>query len=308
MYFLGVDIGGTKTAAGIIDDQGRVIVQSRKATPASAGGTVVLETAIALASSLLDDFDGEITAVGIGAGGQIDSETDTVVSATDLLPDWAGQAVGPAFSCVLSLPAFVENDVNALALGEYRFGAAREVEQFAYLALGTGVGGAFVQNGHPLRGAHWAGGEFGHMIISIDNNARLDHGGHKGTLEAYASGHGLIETWREVTGDRTPVTGEEIAAYAEEDDGGPANLVVAQTGQYLGLGLVTIVSLFDPDLIVIGGGLAALGDRMLEPARKTLRERALAGPSACPVMVSALGAESSVIGAAAVAMTALQIV
>jgi len=302
MSFLGVDIGGTKIAAAVVDVNGIVHSKSRIETPASAGGDTILQAAIGLSQSLLSSTSDDITAIGIGTGGQVDAESGTIYSATELLPGWAGQPIKERFRKSFNLPIYIENDVNALALGEQRFGGLERAGTTVFLALGTGVGGAVLIDGKLHHGAHWSGGEAGHMIVNIAEDAWIDSGGHQGTLEAYASGHALVRIWREITGDRSEISGQEIGDEAMVDSGSPAVLAVTQLGRNLGLGLVSIVSLLDPDRIIIGGGLAALGDLLLDPARVTLRERALPGSSECPVSVSSLGASSSLIGAATVAI------
>jgi len=302
--YLGIDIGGTKIAAGLVTDDGQLLRRAQVPTPAQEGGTRVLQAALNLARSLPSPNE-NIAGIGVGTGGQVDARRGVVVSATDLLPGWAGTEVKAAFEAAFSLPAAVDNDVNALAMGEGRFGAGRRLATVAYLALGTGVGGALLLNGRLHHGAHWSGGEFGHLLLTTDPNARLDAGGHRGTLEAYASGSGLMQTWRELSGNtNAAVTGEDIAAEARRDSDGLAAQAIAQTGEYLGYGLVSLANALDPDLIVIGGGLASLGNALLAPARQVLQRRALPGPAQCPVVSAQLGLDASVIGAAALAMSA----
>ena len=301
--YVGIDIGGTKTAGGLVTDGGVVLHRRDVPTPACEGGRRVLETAVALACSLRDAAGEAVRGVGVGTGGQVNADQGVIVSATDLLPGWAGTGVKAAFEDRLGVPAFVDNDVNALAMGEWRFGAAQNAQSVVFLALGTGVGGALLLGGRLHRGAHWSGGEFGHVLLDISPTARRDLGGHVGTLEAYAGGPGLVQTWRDLTGDtRSARTGHEIAAEAARDPNGPAAQAVARTGEYLGFGLVSLANALDPEMIVIGGGLAALGDALLGPARRVLRERALPGPAKCPVVAASLGADASVIGAASLIM------
>ena len=183
--------------------------------------------------------------------------------------------------------------MNALAVGEGRFGAARGKATAVFLALGTGVGGALLLGGRLHHGAHGAGGEFGHILLTMT----LEAGRGYGTLEAYASGPGLVQTWRDITGEREEsVTGSDIPA---QEGGSEA---IRRTGEYLGYGLVSLANALDPDIIVIGGGLAVLGDALLGPAREILRARALPGPATCPIVPAALGPDASVIGAACLAI------
>ena len=131
-----------------------------------------------------------------------------------------------------------------------------------YLALGTGVGGALLLNGRVHHGAHWSGGEFGHILLTTDEAAP------RRTLEEWASGPGLLQTWRELSGSDSLMTGEQIAAEAARDPDSPAAHAVTRTGECLGFGLAGLANALDPDLIVIGGGLAALGDSLLNPAAR----------------------------------------
>ncbi|MDR3708702.1 MAG: ROK family protein [Capsulimonadaceae bacterium] len=301
---LGIDIGGTKIAAALVNDDGTLVVRRQIATNAREGGASVLARTILLAETIVSSVPrGSVAAVGAGAGGRIDSRRGVVLSATDILPGWTGAAIADGLSERLGLPVSVDNDVNALASGECRFGAGKGVATVAFLALGTGVGGALVFDGRIHHGAHFSGGEFGHLLIDLSPDARLDAGGDRGTLEAYVCGSGLVATYHEIAGeDAAPVRGEEIASQALADPDGAAARAIERTGEYLGLGLASLANAIDPDMFVIGGGLALLGNRLLDPARRVLSARALEGPNHCPVKTASLGPDASVIGAASLAM------
>jgi len=290
--YLGIDIGGTKIAAGLVTESGEVLRQSRVPTPLS-GGTAILDAALKLAR----DYQSEpIAAVGIGTGGQVNSDLGVIVSATSLLPGWAGTDVKSAFEAAFDVPCAVGNDVNALAIGESRFGAGRNLATVVYLALGTGVGGALLLNGRLHHGAHWTGAEFGHLRLVIEEDAT------RRTLEDFASGSGLVQTYCELTGSWDKTTGEAIAEEAQCDSSSLSAQAVTRTGEYLGYGLVSLANILDPDLIVIGGGLSALGDLLLDPARRILNQNALPGPAQCPVVLATLGPNASLVGAAALAI------
>ena len=292
MIYLGIDIGGTKIACGLVSDMGEVLRQVRCPTPLT-GGTSILDAALSLAA----EFRAEpFSAIGIGTGGQVNADLGIIASATPLLPGWAGTAVKAAFESEFNLPCFVDNDVNALAVGEYRFGAGQELGTVVYLALGTGVGGALLLNGRLHHGAHWTGAEFGHLLLAMGEDAP------RRTLEEFAGGPGLVQTYREISGFNGDITGESIAAEARQNPESQAALAVTRTGEYLGWGLVSLANIMDPDLIVIGGGLAALGDSLLDPARRVLSHHALPGPAQCRIVPAALGADASLIGAASLAM------
>lgn len=300
MNYLGIDIGGTKIAGAIVSSEGSVKRRMDVSTPAMEGGARVLEAAVALARTLRA---GEtIGAAGIGAGGQIDAARGVVLSATDLLPGWAGIDIKSAFEDALRVPAFADNDVNALAVGEARFGAAKGKASAVFVAIGTGLGGAFVLDGRLVRGAHGSGGEFGHILFDISSEARRGVGRYVGTWEAYVSGPGLLATYKLLDPAAPPLTGRDIADAARRAPDGLAAQAIRRTGEYLGMGLASLANALDPDIFIIGGGLAELGDALLDPARAFLQSHALPGPAQCPIVPAALGADASVIGAAALAM------
>lgn len=303
--YIGVDIGGTKIACGLVDETGKLLFSEEVHTDAHRGGASVLRVAINLALSIAAMAEtGSIQAIGIGAGGQIDAERGIVVSATYILPGWNGTQIKREFEDAFKVPAFVDNDVNALAMGELRFGVAKNLKTVVFLALGTGVGGAIVIDGKIHHGAHWTGGELGHLILSMDPNARQDVGGARGTLESFCSGPGLVRTWRELTSDySTQITGAQISENAKRAPHGPASAAISKTGEYLGYGLASMANVLDPDLFIIGGGLAQLGEMLLAPARETLHRLALPGPAKCKVVTATLGENASLIGAASLAIT-----
>ncbi len=306
MHYIGIDIGGTKIAGGIVTSNGEVIARKERPTPIKEGGHRILQEAIEVTKSLVHGFSHKIQAIGVGAGGQIDTTHGVVYSATDVIPGWKGIRITEAFTTALGLPSAVDNDVNVLALAENRFGAARSFPNgtVVFLALGTGVGGALLSNGAVHHGAHWSGGEFGHILLTMDPNARRDTGGAKGTLEAYCSGPGLVQTWRELTGNNdSAATGHDVVRDAEMNPNGSGSQAIIKTGECLGFGLVTLANALDPDLIVIGGGLSELGDALLQPARQVLKEHALPGPATCPVVVAQLGVDAAIVGAASLVMT-----
>ncbi len=290
--YLGIDIGGTKIACGLVTESGEVLRQTRCRTPLS-GGTAILDAALRLANH----YRGEpLQAIGVGTGGQVNADAGVIASATSLLPGWAGTEVKAAFETAFGLPCRVDNDVNALAAGESRFGAGKNLNTVAYLALGTGVGGALLLSGRLHHGAHWAGAEFGHLLLDFNQAAP------RRSLEDFASGPGLVRTYREISGFGGEIIGEEIAVEAQREPQSLAAQAVTRTGEYLGWGLVSLANVLDPDLFVIGGGVSALGDLLLEPARRVLAAHALAGPARCSVVPAALGLDASLIGAAALAM------
>ncbi len=302
---LGIDIGGTKIAAGLVDAaNGNVLLSQRIPTQAHEGGEAVLERAIEMARILIGE--GIVkniplpSAIGVGAGGQIEPSTGVVLSATDILPGWAGTPLLMFFEDAFGLPVAVDNDVNALGAGESRFGAGQHCANVIFLALGTGVGGAIIANGQLYHGARGAGGELGHLILHPDGPA-YGSDGERGTLEYYANGEALVRCYREAGGDAA-LDGPAIGAAARENPDGPAAQAVRRVGESLGLGIASLANLFDPDKFIIGGGMAELGDLLLDPARAVLAERALPLVRYTPVVCAGLGTDASIVGAASLAM------
>jgi glucokinase len=253
-----------------------------------------MERAVLLAQRVREESGVFPERVGIGAGGQIDPIAGDVVHATELLPGWTGQPLAATFADVFQVPAFADNDVNALAEGELRHGAGRGCRSLVFLALGTGVGGAIVVDGKVLHGARGAGGELGHLLLyPPDRN-----------LEACASGEGIRRAYQLASGSRTGLSSEEIAERAASGD--PAACEAAEiVGRDLGYALVTLAHLFAPERIVIGGGVVdGFGERVLGPAREQVRMRCLPGVSGTPVLAAELGRDAAVVGAASVAVRA----
>jgi glucokinase len=302
---LGIDIGGTKIAGGLVDaGTGAVLFSRRVATGAAEGGPAVLGRALALARAIREEaaeacFPAPV-AVGVGAGGQIDPASGVVLSATDVLPGWAGTPLRDAFEDACDLPAAVDNDVNALAVGESRYGAGRGADDLIYLALGTGVGGAILLGGRLHHGACGAGGELGHLVLYPDGLPCTCGG--RGCLEQYTNGAALARHYRDMGGTDPDMDGVGVGAEALREPDGAAARAVARLGEYLGIGLVSLANVFDPERIVVGGGVAGLGDRVLAPARRVLAERALPAVRGVPVVPAALGADAAVVGAASLAL------
>jgi glucokinase len=317
MNVLGVDIGGTKIAAGIIDSEtGTVLYSERAPTEAEKGGPSILARALALAHSVQTVANVPIEAVGIGAGGQIDYRTGVVLSATDILPGWAGIRLAEAFQEAFHVPAYADNDVNAFALGEHRFGAGRGATEAVFIALGTGVGGAIVTNGKLHRGKRGTGGELGHAILF-----EIPSDFNEGTLESLTSGSALLTSYRRGVDSYTlfkekggepgsfwandwneadflpePVDSIAIGEAAKAKASRLCSSVVHKLGEYLGYGIASLANILDTERFVIGGGLSDLGDLILEPARQTFAEHALPIFGDTQIVVAELGKNSSVVG------------
>ncbi|MEJ3745260.1 ROK family glucokinase [Actinomycetes bacterium KLBMP 9797] len=305
---IGVDVGGTKVAAGVVDLAGEVLAQTRRDTPAedvAKTRDVIIEAVAELAREY------EVEAVGIGAAGWIDASRSTVLFAPNLA--WRDEPLRDHVSTAVDLPVIVENDANAAAWAEFRFGAARNADDSMVLfTIGTGVGGAIVFGGELVRGAHGIAAELGHMLSVPDGH--LCGCGRKGCLEQYASGHALVRYARAgarqepdraaalldlAAGDADEIIGPMVTAAAKHGD--PVSReAFAQIGHWLGIALADMVQILDPQVLVVGGGVAEAGDLLLGPTRRSYLD-ALAQRGqidVADVQPAEMGNTAGVIGAA----------
>jgi len=310
---VGIDIGGTKIAGGLVDLEGAILGRARRETPArSSGGIVsaVLEVIHELVDAATRSGVGEVQAVGVGAAGLVDETRSIVRFAPNV--NWNEEPLGAEVSAGCGLPVIVENDANAAAWGEFRHGAARGAHTMVAVTVGTGIGGGIINRDQLVRGSYGMAAEFGHMVKVPDG--RLCGCGKRGCWEQYASGNALLRAARELAaerrtdagyllglGDGTPegVVGRHVTLAAREGD--PVALeAFARVGTWLGTGLADIAALLDPDVFVIGGGVSEAGDLLMVPARAAF-EAALVARDHRPVasVVSAsLGNDAGLIGAA----------
>ena len=293
---VGVDVGGTKIAAGVIDATGAIVRSARRPTPRAT------DIPATIADLVREVAAGQgLAAVGIGAAGFISADRQTVLTAPNI--DWNDAPLGTDVSALLGVPVVVENDANAAAWAEHRFGAGRGARQMLAVTVGTGVGGGVVVDGHLVRGAHGVAAEVGH--IRFERNGLLCGCGLYGCLEQYASGTALerrAEGRLQGPGG-APVSGPEITRLASIQDPAACELL-AEFGHDLGEGIATLVAVLDPEVIVIGGGVAEAGDRLLEPVRQGLATF-LTGGGERPVprvVAAELGNQAGLVGAADLAV------
>lgn len=304
---IGLDIGGTKIAAGIVDETGRILRSFRADTPGK--DVQLIHSAIVAAIDRLKG-DHDVTAVGIGAAGWIAQDRDTVLFSPHLA--WRNERLQSALQRDIDVPVFIENDANAAAWAEFRFGAAAHQPVVLGVTLGTGIGGGIIIDGEIFRGAYGLAGEWGHMRVVPDG--RQCACGNRGCWEQYASGRALERAARELV-ESSPVTAAALMAVVDGDPeainathvaqvaaaGDPAaKNIVQEVGHWLGQGIADIAAIFDPSMVVIGGGAAQIGSLILDPARKHFKN-ALAGRGFRPpveVVGAKLGADAGLIGAA----------
>ena len=304
---IGVDIGGTKVAAGLVDEDGQVLARARRLTP-SRDPQAVEATIVEVVDELRTGHD--VVAVGIGAAGFVDADRARVMFAPHLA--WRNEPLQVAVAEVTGLPVVVENDANAAAWAEWRFGAGRGQTHVVCVTLGTGIGGGIVTNGRVERGRYGMAGEFGHMVVVPDGH-RCECG-NRGCLEQYASGNVLGREARELARAGSPVTvplmervGGDVDALVgplvteAARDGDPCAIeLFDEVGRWLGVGLANLAAALDPGVFVIGGGVSDAGELLLKPARESFR-RTLTGRGFRPepqILKAALGPEAGLVGAA----------
>jgi glucokinase len=290
---IGVDLGGTKILAGVVDREGRVEQRREHPTP-TASQDELLAGLDAAVEELLTD---EIAALGFGIPSPIDQRSGRVLQAvniplTDM--DFRGR-MRERFG----LPVGIENDANAAAYAEFRFGAAREVDTMVMLTLGTGCGGGAVIDGKLFRG--WA--EFGHIVIDYDGLPCQGTCTGRGHLEAYVTGVAATKLAQAEFGPA--VDAHRLVRLANEGEPRAVEILDG-IGRRLGAGIGSLVNIFCPELVVIGGGFAAAGDFVLDPAREVLHREALAGAGdRVPIVRAELGTAAGLIGAGLVAFDAV---
>jgi glucokinase len=301
-HVLGLDIGGTKLAAGVVDPEGRVLSFELESTLAKEGPERGLARLFdlgrrAVAAAGVDWS--RITIVGIGAGGPLDAGRGVLI-APPHLPGWRHVPLTALAEEAFGVPAALENDATAAAAGEHRYGAGNGTQHMVYLTISTGVGGGVVIDGRLNRGASGNGGELGH--VTVDWNGRPCRGcGRRGCLEAYVSGTSIAERAREA-GMEEVATASEVAAAAAAGDP-VAGEVWRATTDALACGLTSIVNLFEPELVVLGGGVVSgAGEQLLGPVRQRVRAEAMPPAAArLEIVPAALGDRVGVVGAAAIA-------
>jgi glucokinase len=312
---LGVDLGGSKILTAVVKPRGEMLSSDESTTPATESHEVVIQSIVDSAHSALRQAGctiSEISAVGMGAPGISNPEAGILFTSPNL-PGWRNVLLRDIIQNKLDKKTFLINDANAAALGEMYFGSAQGVHNFIYVTLSTGIGGGIVIDGKIYTGAIGTAGEVGHM--TIDDNGPLCNCGNKGCWEALASGTALAREAKHrikegaktsilkyVEGDPEKVTAPIIHNAAEQGDKLAKDLI-ARTGYYVGVGLANLINIFNPELIVIGGGLSNIGDMLLKPAFKVAGEKSYKEAFQAVRFASAgLGRNSGVLGAAAFAV------
>ncbi|MDI6826972.1 MAG: ROK family protein [Armatimonadota bacterium] len=318
-YIVGVDLGGTNVRAAVTDKEGRFLGEGRRPSLAMEGFEITLaqiiqaiRDAIASANVKAD----EICGIGMGVPGRHISREGIVLWSPNF-KDWGGVQLLAPIREAIGVPAYMGNDVNVAALGEFRFGAGKEVNSLVMLTLGTGIGGGIILDGKLWLGANEGGGEIGHQIVN-PNGFRCGCG-RFGDLEAEAAQAGIIERAQRMirAGNNSillerggpnldDITPAMIAEAANEGDE-VAREVMRQTGYWVGIGVANAINFLNPEMVVIGGGISQAGPVLWEPLMATVRANALAEAlSVCQVVPAALGDDAGILGGVVLVLQELE--
>lgn len=294
---IGIDVGGTKILAGVVERDGTVVRTERRETPVES--TEAFLTGLA---GIVDGLrDESVAAVGIGIPSTIDQREGTSVFSVHV--PLAGVPLRERAEKYLGLPVAIDNDANAAAVAEWTIGAGRGTQHMIMLTLGTGIGGGLILGGRLYRGSSGAAAELGHMVLEFDGPECRGFCTGRGHFEYFASGSAANELADELYG--TESDSKQLVAAAREGDERAAG-ALTEMGRKLGAGMASLVNIFDPEVIVIGGGFGEAFDLLLEPALETLRRDALPpGRDRVRVVAAELGEEAGMVGAGLIAFETL---
>jgi glucokinase len=307
---IGVDLGGTKLLAGAVDS-GLVVHHRAWRASRERDQAELLDDLVDAVDELRAAMDWNVDAVGFGIPCLIDQEQGRALMAVNL--PIADLAFRDVMSERLGIPVYIDNDANVAALVEQRFGAAQGAENVVMLTIGTGIGGGVVVNGESYRGGSGAGVELGHMVIDMDGPRCQGNCPNRGCLEAVASGTAMIREAERIARENpgTPLAielerrgtlpGPLITELAHDGDAG-ARQALEHVGRRLGVGISSLVNIFEPEVVVIGGGVIGAGDLLLEPAREEFRARVLPVLADRPIVPARFGEEAGMLGAACLAL------
>lgn len=303
---VGLDLGGTKIAGGLVTPSGRVKARESVPTPADEGPHAIIGAAAALVGTLTANASEPVAGIGIGAAGVIDPVARRVVAATSSLRDWAGTALGTDLQAATGLPVSCDNDVRVHAVGEAWLGAGREAESMLLIAAGTGIGGAFVSGGIPITGAHAAAGHFGHIPAAEAADLPCTCG-RRGHLEVIASGPAVLQTYLRSAGSRPaagspafPATTPDVVRLAGDGERAAVDAVTIGA-RALGRAVAGLVNSLDPSLVVVTGGLAGAGPIWWDPLRDAYDAELMDIVHDCRLAPATLGSDAALIGAAKLA-------
>ena len=306
---IGIDVGGTNVKIALVDNDGKIIYSNTVPTYAQMGYEYTVNNIKQAIRDLMKETNTDsksIEAIGFDFPGQVDYKTGVVKLAPNI-PGWVNVPIAEIMEKEFGIPTRVDNDVRTAALGELNYGAGVGCENFVCITVGTGIGSGLVINGQLVRGAANAAGEIGHIKLQM-NDGPICGCGDTGCLEAFASGPSIVAMAQEYLKGGKSTKYREMAADGEitpyivakaAEAGDPvAKRIFEIVGTYIGMGLVSVINLLNPEKVIIGGGVAEAGDLLLDPIRKTIKERAMvvAGNSV-EIVRAELGNSAGVIGA-----------
>ena len=308
---IGIDVGGTNVKIALVDDNGKIIYSNSVPTYAKMGYEYTVNNIKQAIKDLMKETNttpSDIEGIGFDFPGQVDCKTGVVKLAPNI-PGWVNVPIAQMIEDEFHIPTRIDNDVRCAALGELKFGAGRGCENFICITVGTGIGSGIVINGKVVRGATNAAGELGHIKLQM-NGGPICGCGDTGCLEAFASGPAIVAMAQEyIKGGKSTkfremaaVEGGEITPYmvakAAEEGDPVAKRIFEIVGEYIGIGLTSVINLLNPERVIIGGGVAESGQLLLGPIRKTIKERAMVvAGNAVEIVPAQLGNSAGVIGA-----------
>lgn len=308
---IGIDVGGTNVKIALVDKSGKIIYSNSVPTYAKMGYEYTVNNIKQAIKDLMKETNTtakDIDGIGFDFPGQVDYKTGVVKLAPNI-PGWVNVPIAQMIEEEFHIPTRIDNDVRCAALGEMKFGAGQGCENFVCITVGTGIGSGLVINGQLVRGASNAAGEIGHIKLQMKDGL-ICGCGDTGCLEAYASGPSIVAMAQDyIKGGKSTkfremaaAEGGEITPYmvakAAEAGDPVAKRIFAIVGEYIGIGLTSVINLLNPEKVIIGGGVAEAGDLLLNPIRKTIKERAMVvAGSAVEIVPAQLGNSAGVIGA-----------
>lgn len=308
---LAVDLGGTELRAALVDETGRILASRSTATLAKAGPSAVVGQILAVVEALRATGPSRpLIGLGIGAPGPLDPVAGVAI-APPTLAGWRDVPLAALLEERLRLPVRLENDANAAALGEWRFGAGRDTASMVFVTVSTGIGGGVIADGRLLRGRRGLAAEVGHMTIA-DHSEEPCFCGVRGCWESLASGSALdrraarlaaageAPLLRSLAGDG-PVTSRHVAEAARQGDA-PAWLLLADEARWLGIGIVNLLHLYSPERVVVGGGLGSALDLLQDGIGRVVRDRAMPAYRDVPILPAQRGTQAGLVGAASLVL------
>lgn len=316
-FIIAVDIGGTSFRVALADASGNILARNARPTHAHEGYPKglerITETIRETASSV--NFE-KVRGIAVASAGPIDPKSGSILTPPSL-PGWHNAPLKDSLNSAFGIPVLVESDADMAAVGEHRFGAGRGFDRLIYMTVSTGIGGGIIIDGELLRGSKVSAAEIGHMIV--DPKGPVCNCGGRGHLEPVASGTAIARMASErlspkdsgklaemCGGDLSILTAKIVAEAASAEDS-LANEVMSEAGSSLGLAITSLIHIFDPEVVIIGGGVANAGELILDPIRRVIAERAMPDfKDRTRVTQSALGDDSGIMGAIAFALDELR--